>query len=115
MALLVVGSTPVLLTPLRAQVPETLSYQGVLHRNDGMPVVDGDYDLTFRIYDRISGGDALWTETKTAAVIDGTFNTILGTGTGLDLPFDKPYWLGIQIGEIPSWHRGSSSPPPPTL
>jgi hypothetical protein len=80
-----------------AQVPQTLSYQGVLTNDGGTAVPDGDYGITFHIYDVAEGGTALWTEAKVVTVVKATFNTILGTTEALDLPFDKPYWLGIQV------------------
>lgn len=81
-----------------AQVPQTISYQGVLADADGNAVPDGDYDLTFTLYDAASGGTALWTETQSVAVVGGVFNVALGSVTPFDLPFDAPYWLGSQIG-----------------
>jgi hypothetical protein len=80
-----------------AQIPRTLSYQGVLTNDAGVAVPDGDYNLTFHIYDAAAGGSALWTEAKVVTVIKGTFNAILGASVAIDLPFDKPYWLGIQV------------------
>lgn len=44
--------------PVPVQVPKTLSYQGVLTDDEGTAVPDGDYDLTFHIYDVASGGPA---------------------------------------------------------
>ncbi|MDD3643544.1 MAG: hypothetical protein PHQ19_08800 [Candidatus Krumholzibacteria bacterium] len=80
-----------------AQVPQTLSYQGVLTDDAGTAVEDGDYSLTFHIYAAASGGTALRTESKTVAVVKGIFNAILGTTVPLSLPFDRQYWLGIQV------------------
>ena len=61
-----------------AEVPPTLSYQGVLTDASGMAVPDGPYSITFRIYDVASGGSALLTETRSVEVHKGTFNVILG-------------------------------------
>ena len=90
---------PTLLAPALclAQAPQTLSYQGVLKNDDGTPVPDGNYDLTFHIYGTASGGTALWTEAHTVPVVNATFNAVLGSTETLDLPFDVPYWLGIQV------------------
>ena len=78
--------------------PETISFQGALRDSVGSLVPDGDYNVTFRIYDVSSGGSALWTEEQTATVSGSVFSTILGQTIALDLAFDKPYWLGIQMG-----------------
>ena len=42
-----------------AVIPEIISYQGILNDNDGNPL-NGNYDLTVRIYNQESGGSALW-------------------------------------------------------
>ncbi len=81
-----------------AQVPQTLSYQGVLRDSGGPPVPDDDYLITFKIYDIASGGTALWTEPQTLPVSDGILNATLGSVVTLDLAFDVPYWLGISVG-----------------
>lgn len=83
------------------EMPRTMSYQGVLKDENGNLVADGDYDITFRIYDSPTEPGELWEETQTLAVADGIFNAILGGQTDLDLDFDVPYWLGIAIGEDP--------------
>ena len=83
-----------------AQITRTLSYQGILADTLGMPKPDGQYSITFRLYDVASGGSALWTELKTLAVKRGLFSTTLGDQVvfGSNLSFDKQYWLGIKVG-----------------
>ncbi len=80
-----------------AQIPQTMSYQGVLTGADGNPVPDGNVSLTFRLYDVASGGTALWEETQQVSTTNGLFNVILGSVNPLNLPFDKPYWLAITV------------------
>jgi len=84
---------------LQAQIPRTISYQGVLTDASGNIKPDGPYTFTFRLYDVSSGGTDLWTETATDTVKDGLFSTTLGDQTGFPpaLTFDRPYWLGIQV------------------
>jgi len=84
-------------TATQAQTPRTMSYQGTLKNSDGSAVADGEYDLTFRLYTSESGGAAIWLETITVAVTDAIFNTILGQTESLDVSFEAPYWLGIQV------------------
>lgn len=83
-------------------VPSTISYQGVLTDNGGNLVPDGNYDVTFRVYDVASGGAPLYTEPHTGlnqvAISKGGFSVILGSLTPLTLPFDAPYNLGVQVG-----------------
>ncbi|MCD6379899.1 hypothetical protein J7M07_05575 [bacterium] len=78
-------------------VPRLLSYQGVLTEVGGQPVSNGQYQLTFKIYDVAAEGTAMWTEAQTAEVTNGIFTVILGSSTTLDLPFDTQYYLGITI------------------
>ena len=81
-----------------AQIPQTMSYQGVLTNVDGIPVTDGSYTLTFKLYDVPTNGDSLWNETQNVQVTNGLINAIIGSVTPLNLPFDKQYWLGITVG-----------------
>jgi hypothetical protein len=83
--------------PVQATMPSTLSYQGVLQDGAGNPVPDGNYSLTFRIYNIATGGTALWAENQTLAVQDGILNAVLGNTTTLNLPFNVKYWLGISV------------------
>jgi hypothetical protein len=85
-----------------ADIPETISYQGVLRDDDGNPVPDGNYAVTFRIYDVSAGGTALWSEDQVIPVAGGIMNAHLGSVVSLTtLDFMVPYWLGIQIGASP--------------
>jgi hypothetical protein len=82
-----------------AQVPPTLSYQGILALPGGSVVTDRDYTILFKIYDVSSGGLPLWMEQHTVPVVGGLFGVILGKTTPLNLAFDKQYWLGITVEE----------------
>lgn len=88
---------------LLAQIPRTISYQGVFTDSLGNAKFDGEYSFTFRFYESGSGGNAIWSETKKLILSKGLFRTHLGDETpfGGDVRFDKPYWLGIQIGTDP--------------
>lgn len=83
------------------QIPREMSYQGVLAEADGSPASDGNYSMTFSLYDTDTGGAPLWQEAKVVMVEDGVFNVILGDVTPLALGFDEGYWLGIQVGADP--------------
>jgi hypothetical protein len=78
-------------------LPQTINYQGVLKDAAGVTVANGDYNITFKIYDVSSAGTALWTETKLVNVVDGIINTKLGSIAPITLPFDNAYWLGVTI------------------
>lgn len=83
------------------QIPQQISYQGVLAEANGSPASNGNYSMTFSLYDTDTGGAPLWQEAKVVVVEDGVFNVILGDVTPLSLGFDEPYWLGIQVGADP--------------
>jgi hypothetical protein len=87
----------------QAQIPHTLSYQGILADSSGTPKPDGTYNFTFRLYGVSSGGSALWTETQSAQVKHGLFSAILGSVTPIPdaVSFDRQYWLGIQLSSEP--------------
>ncbi len=81
------------------EVPQMITYQGLLTDDTGSPVSDGGYSLTFRIYDAETAGAELWSETQpTVAVSGGLFKVHLGSATPLTLEFDAPYWLEVQVG-----------------
>ena len=80
------------------QIPQKMSYQGVLTDGNNNAVADGTYNLTFKLYDVVAGGTELWTETQSVDISNGLFNVILGAVNPLTLDFDKPYWLGITVG-----------------
>ena len=86
---------------LFGQIPQSINYQGVLTEPAGGPVPNGNYDITFRLYDADAGGTLLWNETQLVAVENGIFNVILGDVTPFALDFDAPYWLSIQVAVDP--------------
>ena len=79
--------------------PFLFNYQGLLLDSAGSPVADGDYQLTLTIYDVITGGTALWSETQTVAVENGLFNATLGSVTAIDPAWvdGRSLWLGITL------------------
>jgi hypothetical protein len=81
-----------------AEVPDKLSYQGVLTGPGGAIVPNGNYNLTLSLYNVPTGGSALWTEGQLVNVTSGVFSVLLGSVTPLRLPFDKPYYLGVAVG-----------------
>jgi hypothetical protein len=84
----------------QAQIPHTLSYQGILTDTLGNPRPDGSYTMTFRLYQSSSGGSAIWSESKSLQLKGGLFSTSLGDATPFpgSLLFDTQYWLSVQVG-----------------
>ena len=95
---LLLSGTFLLAQPVLAQIPQTISYQGALTNAAGETVDDGQYILTFKLYNVNEGGENLWVEMQDVPVAGGIFNVILGRNNPSDLPFDKTYWLGVAIG-----------------
>ncbi len=83
-------------------IPKQFDYQGVLRTTAGGIVPDGNYPMTFRIYNDPTGGTALWTETQTVAVANGIFSVHLGSSTPIaGVPFNRIHFLGITLGAEP--------------
>src|SRR5688572_697414 len=81
-----------------AQMPKTISYQGMAVDGTNQPVT-GSHSVTVKLYDVPVGGAALHTETFTPDFNSGVFSVILGTQTSFSpsVTFDKQYWLGITL------------------
>jgi hypothetical protein len=93
----------ILILPAGAQIPQTMSYQGVLTDGAGTPVPDNTYSLTFRMYTVSSGGSDIWTETQSVQVTGGIFSVILGSSNPLTVAFDTAYWLGVSVDSGPEF------------
>ena len=79
-------------------IPETINYQGILKDAAGVVVSNGDYNLTFKLYDVASGGASLWSETKLITVANGIVNTQLGSVVPIpQTTFTAVAWLGITV------------------
>lgn len=79
-----------------AEIPHLINYQGKLTETDGSPIT-ATKQITFRIYDVLSGGTPLWEETQSITINKGVFNTMLGSTVDLNLPFNQPYYLEIKV------------------
>lgn len=83
---------------LRAQVPDNLSYQGLLTDSAGQ-TISGPVLVEFLLYEEAIGGAPLWSEAQVITAADGVFTAILGEGA-LPFPvdlFDGPVFLGIRV------------------
>jgi hypothetical protein len=88
-------------TGILADLPKTLNYNGKLTSADGN-VINDDVDIIFRIFNIESGGAALWSESHSdVPITNGLFSITLGETEGIDIAFDTPYWIELQVdGEI---------------
>ena len=79
-----------------------LSYQGKLTDDQGNPVPNGDYQLTFRLYPQETGGNPFWSETQTVRVEGGLFSVLLGRTNPIpSIPENGAIWLSLQVGSNP--------------
>ena len=78
-------------------IPKLMRFQAKLADAQGAART-GTFKVTFKLYDVVSGGTPLWQEVQNSlAVSDGVLDAELGSVTSLDLPFDKQYWLGVEV------------------
>ncbi|MEL6822369.1 MAG: hypothetical protein AAFP70_11450, partial [Calditrichota bacterium] len=84
-----------------AQTPQSISYQGLLTDPNGTPIADGDYNLTFALYDAKENGNLVWQENQTVNISRGLLNVLLGAVVPINADFEIPYFLGIKIGNEP--------------
>lgn len=90
--LCVVGMTSL----VSAQVPNKVSYQGLLTKPSGVPVTDGNYTLKIDFYDALSAGTLQQTETFANVNVQlGRFNLTLGSVAPLAAIFTKPLWVQL--------------------
>ena len=72
----------------QAAPPEDTTYQGLLLDSGGEPVA-GPVNIEVGIWDSLVGGTRLYGETHSGvALVDGVFNLLLGTGSGVVGGFD---------------------------
>ncbi|OQX89893.1 MAG: hypothetical protein B6D65_00940, partial [candidate division Zixibacteria bacterium 4484_93] len=83
---------------LFADIPRVINYQAKLTDADGV-ALNGDYDITFSIWDDATGGTLLWgPETHSGVTVtNGLFDVQLGTITELALSFADTYWVETSI------------------
>jgi hypothetical protein len=77
--------------------PRLINYQGMVTDAGGNPL-NGQYMMIFSIYDDTTGaGSVLWVDSVYVTISQGLFNVMLGSGTALNLTFDKSYWLEVKV------------------
>ncbi len=81
-------------------VPQTISYQGLLTASDGTAMPNGVYDITVMLFTNEAGTDAIWQQTYQTSVVNGVFNLYLGSGN-VPLPgsqaMNRPLWIGTSV------------------
>jgi hypothetical protein len=95
------------------EVPQKINYQGRLTDNvTGDPRV-GSHSMTFRLYDEAAEGSELWSESHVVVADSaGVIAVILGGTAPIDIAFDGPTWLEVEVmGEVLSPRRELVSVP----
>lgn len=84
-------------------VPYKVNFQGALSSSSGTPLTDGQYNMTFRLYDASTGGSAVWIEVREAVnrvtVTNGRFSVQLGDVSALSpsLFTTQPLYFEIEL------------------
>lgn len=76
-AAMVMGGLSALASPAAAAVPPTLTNQGRLFDQDGVPI-DGAIKVLFAIYDAEDAKDPIWSEEHTVTFEEGYYSVSLG-------------------------------------
>jgi hypothetical protein len=77
-------------------VPQYMSYQGQLFDGTDEPVSD-TVSIEFTMYDALSGGAEVWSETQTVVVDNGYFAVTLGSVNPLDIEWSDQYFITLNI------------------
>jgi hypothetical protein len=96
--------------PAHAALSPYVNYQGKLADGGGTPVVDGLYNMEFKLHTASTSGSVVWTETRTGTdkvqVTDGLFSVLLGEVAAINgVDFNQALYLSVNIGGTgaPSW------------
>ena len=102
------GIVTVFCSNSQADIPKQINFQGVLKDTLGNILPDGNYSLTFRIYDAASGGNILWQEADVFAISGGLVTHLLGSIIPISESVfnDSLRWLGVQVGAQEILPRG---------
>ena len=82
-----------------AQIPQKMNYQVMLTNDMDEPLANQGVALAFAIFDVLDGGLPLWTETQNVTTNSiGVVSVVLGSVNPIDIDFDVPLWLEIEVG-----------------
>ncbi|MEE8572146.1 MAG: hypothetical protein V3T20_02690 [Gemmatimonadota bacterium] len=106
-ALLVVMCLFAMAGTARTQIPQKLNYQVMLTDDVDQPLADQNVEMVFSIWDEGVSVVPLWTETQNVATNSiGVVSVILGSVNPIDIDFDVPLWLEVEVdGEVLSPRR----------
>ncbi len=84
---------------LFSEVPQSLSIQGRLMDDSGQPVIDGAYEITVSLYEKMDDKEPVWESTETAEVRNGIFSVMIGSNENPLPDFSTEYWYGIALAD----------------
>ena len=92
------------------KIPHVISFQGAITDSKGNKLPDGNYDVTFKLYNQAEGGTPLWLEKyNTLKIENGNLQILLGRknkANPIAARFDKKLYLAISInGELETYKR----------
>ena len=95
---------------IEGNIPHVISFQGAITGNTGNKLPDGNYDVTFKLYNQAEGGTPLWSENYNSLKIEnGNLQVLLGRknkANPISLKFDKKLYLAVSInGELETYKR----------
>jgi cysteine-rich repeat protein len=92
---------------LAMAAPATVLFEGVLRSAGGGPAADGDYALTFALYEQQGDASPLWSEQAAkVAVSGGQFAHALGSVTPMtDAALAKAGFVGVRVASEPELPR----------
>ncbi len=76
----------------------TVTYQGTLRQPTHIPIGNGDYAMTFSLWDAETAGNSLWTESQAAVPVrEGMFSVQLGSNTAFGTLFNAndDIWMEV--------------------
>ena len=78
-------------------VPRRISYQGFLTNENGQPANDMLYNVKFRLYRELEGGNHFWEESQMIFVKDGFLSATIGSSNEIN-EVPRTTYLEVEIG-----------------
>ena len=80
-----------------AAVPRKVAYQGILTKDNGQPADDRMYNVKFRLYNLLEGGEPFWEESQIIFINDGLLSATVGVYNELNkIPANA--FLEVEVG-----------------
>ncbi len=87
----------IIVNTLALAVPMTINYQGKLTDPNGS-VLNGEYQMSFSLFNTDTNGTALWSEQQTVTLINGIYNVQLGAVNPLSASIFDNDALFLEVG-----------------